>query len=113
MLKGTEMETVQTEQTKEIKDFFLSYDGMYWIRQGNEQYPVRLNPDDLVSLFEAEGLDIKIRLHELNQYNGYNFKRVTLIREAIPRGGDYFDAGGNWFAFYECHVKHEIPPDNE
>ena len=99
------METAPTEKTKEIKDFSLSYDGMYWIRQGNEQYPVMLNPTDLVSLFEAEGLDIKIRLHELNQYNGYIFKKVTLIRESTSRGGDYFDAGGNWFALYECHVK--------
>ena len=107
------MKTAQTAKTKEIKDFSLSYDGMYWIRQGNEQYPVLLIPSDLVSLFEAEGLDIKIRLHELNQYNGYIFKKVTLIREPASRGGDYFDAGGNWIALCECRVKRETSPDNE
>jgi len=107
------METELKVKTKEIKDFSLSYDGMYWIRLGNEQYPVLLNPADLVSLFEAEGLDIKIQLSELNQYNGYPFKKATLIRESTSRGGDYFDAGGNWFALYECHVKPIGLLDNE
>ena len=107
------METAQTAKTKEIKDFSLSYDGMFWIRQGNEQFPVLLNPADLVSLFEAEGLDIKIRLHELIQYNGYIFKKVTLIRQPVSHGGDYFDAGGNWIALYECRVKRETLRDNE
>jgi|GEM_PF-4420646 len=36
------MEEDKTAKTKEIKDFSLSYDGMYWIRQGNEHYPVLL-----------------------------------------------------------------------
>lgn len=101
------MKTDQTAKTKEIKDFSLSYDGMYWIRHGTEQYPVLLNPVDLVLLVEAEGLDIKSELHELNQYEGHFFKKVTLIRETTSHGGDYFDVGGNWFALFECHVKPE------
>jgi hypothetical protein len=100
------MEEDKTEKTNEIKNFSLSYDGMYWIRQGNEHYPVLLNPDDLVFLFEAEGLDMKVKLHELNQYKGYTFRKATLIREVNAHGGDYFDAEGNWFALYECHVKY-------
>ena len=64
------MEADKTIKTKEIKNFSLSYDGMYWIRQGKEHYPILLNPDDLVFLFEAEGLNIKLKLHELNQYDG-------------------------------------------
>lgn len=100
------MEEDKTAETKEIKDFSLSYDGMFWIRQGNEHYPVLLNPDDLIFLSEAEGLDIKVKLHELNQYNGYRFRKATLILEGNAHGGYYFDVEDNWFALYESHVKH-------
>ena len=99
------METKPKVKTKEIKDFSLSYDGMYWIRHGNEHFPVLLYPAELISLFEAEGLDMRIRLPELNLYHGYTFKKAILIRESPSRGGDYFDADGNWFTLYECHVK--------
>ena len=34
---------------------------------------------------------------------------ATLIREAALSGGDYFDAGGSWFALYACHVKLDTP----
>jgi len=99
------MEDEEIPKTKEIKNFSLSYDGIYWIIEDKGRYPILLNPDDLAVLFEVEGLDIKVKLKELNNDNGYRFRKATLIRANSAKGGDYFDAGGNWFALYECHVK--------
>ena len=67
------MEADKTMKNKEIKDFPLSYDGIYWINTDKGRYPILLNPDDMAFLFEEEWLDIKVKLVELNQDKGYRW----------------------------------------
>ena len=99
------MEIDKVLAVREIKDFSLCYDGIYWIVEAKGRYPILLNPDDLVLLFQIEGLDIKVKLRELNQDKGYRFRKVILVLDETARGGDYFDTDHQSIWFVPCHVK--------
>ena len=96
---------MKADKAKEIKDFSLSYDGIYWIVEAEGRYPILLYPDDLTLLFQEEGLDIKVKLKELNQDKGYRFGKAILVREEFAKGGDYFDTDHQSIWFVPCHVK--------
>jgi len=94
------------KKTREINDFTLMYDGMYWLKEKDGFYPIRLYPDDLILLFQTEGV--------VNEVDGefdncgeryYQFRKVTLIREDSLLSLQYCDEAGYVLTLVPCHVK--------
>jgi len=92
--------------TREINDFTLMYDGMYWLKEKDGFYPIRLYPDDLILLFQTEGV--------VNEVDGgfddwgqryYQFTKATLILEDSLLSFQHFDESGNTLRLVPCHVK--------
>ncbi|MEI7982972.1 MAG: hypothetical protein WCI71_15080 [Bacteroidota bacterium] len=95
--------------TREINDFTLMYDGMYWLKEKDGFYPVRLYPDDLILLFQTEGV--------VNEVDGdfdfwgqryFQFTKATLILEDSLPSFQYFDECGSTLRLVPCQVKRII-----
>jgi len=94
------------KMTREINDFTLMYDGMYWLKEKDGFCPIRIYPNDLILLFQTEGV--------VNEVDGdvddwgqryYQFTKATLIREDSLLSFQYFDESGNTLRLVPCHVK--------
>ena len=92
--------------TREINDFTLMYDGMYWLKEKDGFSPIRLYPNDLILLFQTEGV--------VNEVDGdfddcgqryYQFTKATLIREDSLLSLQYYDEAGYVLPLVPCHVK--------
>ena len=92
--------------TREINDFTLMYDGMYWLKEKDGFYPIRLYPNDLISLFQTEGVvnEVDGDFYDWGQLY-YKFTKATLIREDSLLSFQYFDEEGSTLRLVPCHVK--------
>jgi len=69
------------EKTKEITDFTLLYDGLFWVQYGmnDSRIPIAITPSDLSLLFEQEGIDMKSPHAVFLDTVSYHFKKAVLL----------------------------------
>ena len=92
--------------TREINDFTLMYDGMHWLKEKDGFYPIRLFPDELILLFQTEGIvhEVEGDFDDFGQ-RYYQFTKATIIRENVLLSSQYFYEEGFVITIVPCHVK--------